>query len=136
MLILVIGFAPRKVVRDPDKRAHRNFGLLSSVIEIDVCVAWCCTSLHEVAWHARPIAWSIRFLRSLAYSCGVFIDVDAVGQGKMWDRKTSEMSQSLRAALNAFGLFASWPLLLPAPPMHSSFRRLHKPIPQQPAPEC
>jgi hypothetical protein len=35
--------------------------------------------------------------------------MDAVEPGKMWDCKTSQMSQSPRAALNAFGLFAAVP---------------------------
>ena len=86
---------------------HRNFGLWPSAIEIDLCVAWCCTSLHEVAWHVRPIARSIRLLHSVAYGCASYTDVDAVGQGKMWDCMTSKMSQSPLAALNTFGLFAS-----------------------------
>ena len=89
---------------------HRNFGLWPSAIEIDLCVAWCCTSLHEVAWHVRPIARSIQLLHSVAYGCASYTDVDAVGQGKMWDCMTSKMSQSPLAALNAFGLFASIPL--------------------------
>ena len=86
---------------------HRNFGLWPSAIGIDLCVAWCCAFLRRVAWHARSIARSIQLLRSVAYGCASYTDVDAVGQGKMWDCKTSKMSQSPRAALNAFGLFAS-----------------------------
>jgi len=46
-------------------------------------------------------------LRSVAYGCASYTDVAAVGQGKMWDCKTSKMSQSPHAALNAFGLFAT-----------------------------
>jgi hypothetical protein len=73
-------------------RGRRNFFLWPSAIEIDLCVAWCCPFLHEVAWHALPLAWSTPLLRSVAYGSATYTDVDAVGQGKMWDCKTSKMS--------------------------------------------
>lgn len=43
----------------------------------------------------------------VALRCASYTDVDAVGQGKMWDCKTSKVSQFPLAALNAFGLFAA-----------------------------
>ena len=59
-------FSPPKWCAGSGKLGHRNFSFSPSAIEIDQCIAWCCTFLRGVAWHARSIARSIQLLRSVA----------------------------------------------------------------------